>query len=124
MSDDFGLTSGAAVNERDGGRDLVGAARRLLEDAFNSGDFTMVDELIARDAIQHDPNMSRRLREIRGPEPFKQMVSAYRAAFPDVRIVVDDAVAQGDSAWRYSTRTRPGPASWNSSPAGTHPSRS
>jgi predicted ester cyclase len=36
------------------------------------------------------------MRELRGPEVFKRTVSMYRAAFPDVRITVDDVIAADD----------------------------
>lgn len=97
MSDDFGPDGGGAPGDEARGADDLGAsARRMLEDAFNQGDFTAVNELTAPDAITHDPTMPVALQRIRGPEPFKQVVRLYRAAFPDVRFVVDDTIAQGD----------------------------
>jgi steroid delta-isomerase-like uncharacterized protein len=68
----------------------------MLEDAFNRGDFTAPEELLTRDAIQHDPTLPRNLQGLRGPESFTRAVSLYRAAFPDVQLVVDDTIAEGD----------------------------
>jgi len=36
------------------------------------------------------------MRDLGGPEGFKRTVSMYRAAFPDVRITVDDVIAADD----------------------------
>ncbi len=96
VSDEFRPHSGVAADHPERAEDQDAAARRVLEDAFNRGDFTAADELVAPEAILHDPTLPRELQGLRGPEPFKRVVSAYRAAFPDVRLVVDDTIAQGD----------------------------
>jgi predicted ester cyclase len=76
--------------------DEVTASRRLLEESFNDGNFALVDELIAPEAVNHDPATPAELRALRGPEQFKRTVSMYREAFPDVKMIVDDAIASGD----------------------------
>jgi predicted ester cyclase len=75
---------------------LSEASRQLLEKPFNEGDFEIVDRYVAADAINHDPATPRELRALRGPELFKRTVGMYRAAFPDVRMTVDDVIAAGD----------------------------
>jgi steroid delta-isomerase-like uncharacterized protein len=68
-------------------------ARRVLE-VFGSGDLDALDELISANAVDHDtqnPNA-----HIRGPEGSRLTISMYRAAFPDLRITVEDQIAEGD----------------------------
>jgi steroid delta-isomerase-like uncharacterized protein len=72
------------------------ASRRLLEQSFNDGTFELADQLIAADAVNHDPSEPAELRALRGPEVLKRTVSVYRTAFPDVRITVDDVITAGD----------------------------
>jgi len=86
-----------------GPSDLAEASRRLLEESFNEGKVELIDQLVAPDAVNHDPATPARMRELRGPEVLKRTVSMYRAAFPDVRIVVDDVIATDDKVvlrWR------------------------
>jgi hypothetical protein len=75
---------------------LVESSHQLLEQSFNDGKFELADQLIAADAVNHDPAEPAELRTLRGPEVLKRTVSLYRAAFPDVRIAVDDVIAAGD----------------------------
>ncbi|MBV9536180.1 MAG: ester cyclase [Solirubrobacterales bacterium] len=76
--------------------DSAEGSRRLLEDTFNEGDFSLVDQLVAADAVNHDPGQAAHMRGLRGPELFRRTVEMYRAAFPDVRMSVDDVIAAGD----------------------------
>ncbi len=72
--------------------------RRMIEELFNEGNLDATDEIIARDHSHHDPAMP---EEGHGPEDFKQFVAAYRSAFPDLHVQIEDQVAEGD---RVSTR--------------------
>jgi steroid delta-isomerase-like uncharacterized protein len=65
--------------------------RRVL-DIINSGDLDKADEVIASNYVYRSPGSP----EMRGPEGFKQLISMYRAAFPDMTMVIDDMVAEGD----------------------------
>ena len=58
-------------------------ARRVIEELFNNGNFDLADELIAPDYVDHDQAMP---EDIHGPEGFKEYVSMYRSAFPDINI--------------------------------------
>ena len=62
-------------------------------DVFNSGDMSVVDEITADGAVNHDPATP---EEAQGPEGFKEFVQMYRTAFPDLHITVDDQVSDGD----------------------------
>src|SRR5436305_6264465 len=83
-------TSGTA-----GRIDPAEGSRRLLE-TFNDGNLELIDQLVAPDAVNHDPAEPAQMRALRGPEVFKHTVQLYRAAFPEVRITVDDVIAAGD----------------------------
>jgi steroid delta-isomerase-like uncharacterized protein len=68
-------------------------ARRFFEDAWNSRDLTLIDELIAPTYTAHDPSAP---DFGRGPERIKKMISLFRTAFPDLHVTVEDVVVQGD----------------------------
>jgi predicted ester cyclase len=76
--------------------DLADASRRLLEQSFNTGNFELIDQLVAPEALTHDPALPPEMRDLRGPDGLKRTVTMYRAAFPDVRMTVDDVIASGD----------------------------
>jgi steroid delta-isomerase-like uncharacterized protein len=62
-----------------------------------------MDELVARDAIFNDPNVPG--GKVTGLEGGKQLVQIYRTAFPDLRITVNDQVAEGDKVVTRWTAT-------------------
>lgn len=68
-------------------------ARRIVEEAFTAGRLEVVDELVARDYVGHDPSLP---EDARGPEGVKELIAGYRAAFPDIRVTVEDQIAEGD----------------------------
>jgi predicted ester cyclase len=79
-----------------GTADLGDASRRLLEESFTEGKFDLVDQLVAPGTVNHDPGLPADMRDLGGPDGFKRIVSMYRAAFPDVRMTVDDVIASGE----------------------------
>ena len=68
-------------------------ARRVLEEMFNKGNLDVADELLATDYVDHDPAMP---EDIHGPDGFKEYVGAYRSAFPDMHVEIEDQIAEGD----------------------------
>ena len=68
-------------------------ARRVLEEMFNKGNLDVADELLAPDYVDHDPAMP---EDVHGPEGFKQYVGAYRSAFSDLHVQIEDQIAEGD----------------------------
>jgi steroid delta-isomerase-like uncharacterized protein len=66
--------------------------RRVYEEALNKGDLAILDDLLAADYVLHMAGLG----EYKGPEGFKEMVTALRAAFPDLHVTIDDMVAEGD----------------------------
>ncbi|MBV9196322.1 MAG: ester cyclase [Solirubrobacterales bacterium] len=91
--------------------DLANASRRLLEDSFNDGNFSVIDEHVAPDATSHDPAAPASIRGLRGPDFLKRTVAMYREAFPDVRMTVEDVIAAGETVvlrWRSEGTHRGG----------------
>ena len=66
--------------------------RRYLEEAWNQSNMEVVDEIFDR-YISHQPDGP--ILE-RGPEDVKRFVGEFRSAFPDLRIRIDDQIAEGD----------------------------
>jgi steroid delta-isomerase-like uncharacterized protein len=65
----------------------------MIEEVFNEGRLELVDEIVAADAIDHDPALP---EPVVGPEGSKQLVAGYRAAFPDVHLTIEDQIAEDD----------------------------
>src|SRR5687768_14404082 len=81
--------------------------RRWFEEVWNSRRDESVTELMAPDAYGHVEG-----GEYRGPEGFREMQSTLLNALPDVRIEIEDILAEGDRAavrWR-ATGTHGGDA--------------
>ena len=66
--------------------------RRFYEEVLEKGNLTLVDELFASNYVYHEPTVG----EVKGPEGIKQLAAMYRTAFPDLRMRIEDLVAEGD----------------------------
>jgi len=82
MSKDVTTGAGDGAPAATGPGDLSEASRRLLEETFNEGKIELFDQLVATDAVNHDPATPAQMRELRGPEVFRSTVSMYRAEYP------------------------------------------
>ena len=69
---------------------------QLLEQSFNDGNYALIDQFVAPDALNHDPALPAQVRNLRGPDGLKCIVTMYREAFPDLRMTVDDVIASDD----------------------------
>ena len=65
--------------------------RRFLTEVWNKGNIALIDELFACDWVGHAPP-----KEFSGPAELKQFVAAQRRAFPDLQLIVEDQIAEGD----------------------------
>ena len=71
--------------------------RRWFEEVWNKGRASAIDEMMAADAVNHG------FGEMQDVSEFKAFHTAYRDAFPNVRIQTDDIVVDGEMvAVRYS----------------------
>ena len=76
--------------------------RRLIEEAYSGGRLDVVAELFVPDAVIHDPALQ---NDVVGVGAIKDMVGAFRRAFPDLLLVIEDQIADGDRvAVRWTAR--------------------
>ena len=66
--------------------------RRVFTEIINRGNLGLADTLVAPGYVYHGSGGL----EVRGPEGFKQVVTMYRSAFPDLNMTIDDIVEEGD----------------------------
>jgi steroid delta-isomerase-like uncharacterized protein len=80
--------------------------RRWFDEVWNRGRASAIDEMLAPTAVIHGLAGA----DVRGPEGFKPFHAAYRNAFPDIAIHVDQVVAEGNmvAARWTSTATHTG----------------
>jgi steroid delta-isomerase-like uncharacterized protein len=76
--------------------------RRLIEEVWNRGNLSVVDELFTPNYEHHDassPDFGR------GPESEKKRAALYRTAFPDLQLTIEDIIAEGQTVVaRWSCR--------------------
>lgn len=74
--------------------------RRFYERAWNTGDSSVVDELLAADFVNHAlPATNHRSHR----ELYRQAIVDNASAFPDYMLIIEDLIAQGDrvvARWR------------------------
>ena len=79
-------------------------ARRLYEtlnQALSTGNLAALDEVIAADAVDHNPAPGQKP----GVEGVKQAFGEFRIAFPDLSLTVEEMIAEGQKvACRITTR--------------------
>lgn len=63
------------------------------ETVWNRGDLDAVDEFVAESYVEHDPTVADTLQ---GPEAYKANVEAFRSAFPDITVTIEDTLVEGD----------------------------
>jgi steroid delta-isomerase-like uncharacterized protein len=74
--------------------------RTLIEEVWNKGNLAAAEDLVAADAVDHDPARAPDLPQ--GREGLKKAVSMYRSAFSDLRLSIDDLLAHEDKVvWRW-----------------------
>jgi predicted ester cyclase len=73
--------------------------RRYLEEAWNQNNLEVVDEIFDR-YISHQPDGSTLER---GPEDVKRFVGEFRSAFPDLRLMIEEQLAEGDKVLSRGT---------------------
>jgi steroid delta-isomerase-like uncharacterized protein len=83
-----GRKGGAPVSEES--KALV---RRQEEELFGRGNLDVADEIYAPDYVGHDPSNP---EDVRGLQAAKRAAADYRRAFPDLRVTVEDLIAEGD----------------------------
>lgn len=64
---------------------------RIWEEIWNKGALEAADEIFSLNYVGHLPTM-----QVQGPDEFKELVGAYRNAYPDVHLDVKDVFGDGD----------------------------
>jgi steroid delta-isomerase-like uncharacterized protein len=75
-------------------------ALRWMEEIWNQRREEVIDELMHEEAVGHMEG-----GDVHGPAGFKAVCAAFLQALPDLRIAVEDSVAEGDSVvlrWRVT----------------------
>ena len=73
--------------------------QQAFGEAVNSGNLNAIRDLVAPDAVDHDPAPD----QGNGPEGFIQFFTMLRTAFPDMKVTVDHLVADDDNvAFAYT----------------------
>lgn len=70
-------------------------ARRFREELWNTGDPALVGQLFDRDCVVH-ARVPLTTDFSRGPDAVGQLVLFYRMAFSDLRMTIEEIVAEGD----------------------------
>jgi len=80
--------------------------RRWFEEVWNRGRAEAIDEMFAEEGVAHglaDESGA----PLRGPAHFRAFHQRFREAFPDIEVVVEDTVSEGDKvAARCTVRGR------------------
>jgi predicted ester cyclase len=77
-------------------------SKRIIEELFGAGNYEIAQELIGAEAVGHDPA---RPEPIVGPSGVIESARGYRDAFPDLKLTVDQVIADGDHvAVRWTAR--------------------
>ena len=73
--------------------------RRYLEEAWNQSNLEVVGEIFDR-YVSHQPDGSTLERD---PEDVKRFVDEFRSAFPDLRLSIEEQLAEGDKVVSHGT---------------------
>lgn len=68
---------------------------RWFEEVWNKGRAEAIDELLDRECVAHGL-ADESGNELRGPEGFKPFFENFRNAFPDIEVIVEETVVEGD----------------------------
>lgn len=66
--------------------------RRLFADVLNGGRLDLLDRMIGADYVEHNPAPG----QAAGAAGVRARIETLRAAFPDLRFVLEDLVGEGD----------------------------
>lgn len=88
--------------------DIKAIAHYFLAESFNTGNLASADELVAPTFTNHDPSTPPLPA---GPAGFKQLITTYRTAYPDIHMTIDDMFIEGNKVvGRWTARgTNTGP---------------
>ncbi|HEV8714651.1 MAG TPA: ester cyclase [Candidatus Binatia bacterium] len=74
------------------GEDNKALVRRWFEEVLNKKDLAAIGNFIAPTYVGHAPGAP----DVKGPDGFRQRLTALHAAFPDLTETIEDMIAEGD----------------------------
>jgi len=94
------------MSEKHEASDNAALIRRWFEEVWNKGREEAIDELFGEEGVAH--GLADEAGEpLRGPSGFKPFFRRFREAFPEMEVVVEDTVSEGDKvAARCTVRGR------------------
>mgnify|MGYP002384364221 CR=1 FL=1 len=72
---------------------------RLIEEAFNSGDLSHLDDLIAPDCVEHQFERPGHPAPVVGTQGVTRIVTELRKGAPDFHLAIEDSSVTGDIVW-------------------------
>ena len=75
--------------------DNTGLVRRFTEEVWNKGNMSVCDELLSPKVKTRDPFFG----DVDGLDAVKRQIQAFRTAFPDFHVSIDDIGAIGDKIY-------------------------
>ena len=73
--------------------------RHIFDEAFNHGNLSIVDELVAPNGISHHLSWGMPANRM----GLKQLIAMFRTAFPDLNCTIEDEIIQGDKVAAHLT---------------------
>lgn len=73
--------------------------RHIFDEAFNQGNLSVLDELVAHNGISHHLSWGIPANRM----GLKQLIVMFRTAFPDLHCMVEDEIIQGDKIAAHLT---------------------
>src|SRR4051794_19255022 len=73
--------------------------RRFIQEIFNEGRLDKLNELVSPDYVLHEAPPG----TPSGPDAIKEIVMMFQSAFPDLKITLDELVAEGDRVTARAT---------------------
>jgi predicted ester cyclase len=77
-------------------------ARRIIDEAWNAGNFAVIDESFSPTHVSHANGVQDSLS---GPEGAKQGIGGVRQEYGDLRVQIDDMISSGDKVamrWTFT----------------------
>jgi steroid delta-isomerase-like uncharacterized protein len=68
-------------------------SKRIIEEVFGGGNYEIANELVAAEAVGRDPALP---APVEGPAGLIEAARGYRESFPDLRLTVNQSIAEGD----------------------------
>ncbi len=70
------------------------SATKKIVEIFNTGDLSEVDSLFSSEYVDHQRPA---WLDVHGSEEFKQIVMGARKSLPNLRVTIEDVIAEGDT---------------------------